>query len=61
MKVTITQEYLHRFIPKRCHKERAERKETTFSVTIREVDTKDAPVLHSSSANTAIFPLLFVW
>lgn len=44
MKVTITQEYLHRFIPKRCHKERAERKETTFSVTIREVDTKDAPV-----------------
>lgn len=44
MKVQITQQYLHRFIPKRCRKERTERKETTFSATIREVEGKDAPV-----------------
>lgn len=44
MKVRVTYEYLHTFIPKRCRKERQEVRQTTFQVTIREVDTKDAPV-----------------
>lgn len=44
MKVQVTYEYLHTFIPKRCRKERQEVRKTTFQATIREVDAKDAPV-----------------
>lgn len=44
MKIQLTYEYLHTFIPKRCRKERQEVRKTTFQATIREVDAKDAPV-----------------
>lgn len=44
MRVSIKRRYFHKYIPKRCRKERTEVRETEFSVSIREVKAEDAPV-----------------